>query len=103
MPLTRLNSLGITKPIHIYKKKKKPKTEKGVGKYFKKFTDREFMCEKVFLSNEFLVLQAHLLEVHSENLKVTFDLNPSKRKSVIWKYARRVNEFLIMCELCGKL
>ena len=77
-----------------------------VWNYFQKTTEEECicnLCQKVLLTHEFLVLQAHLLEVHSDNLSVTFDMNPRKIKSLVWKYARRVNEFKIMCDLCGKL
>ena len=81
-------------------------SENGVWKYIAKLDERECMCtlcDKMFLTQEFLVLQAHLLEVHSDNLNVTFDMNPRRRKSLIWKYARRVNEFQMMCDICGKV
>ena len=84
----------------------KSKSENVVWNYFRKSLGEECICNlcgKVLLTHESFVLKSHLLEVHSDNLSVTFDMNPRKRKSLIWKYARRVNEFKIMCDLCGKL
>ena len=78
----------------------------NIGKYFTMLNNFESMCtlcDKVFFTQELSVLQAHLLQVHSENLEVTFDMNLRKNKSIIYKYARRVNDIHVEYDLCGKL